>query len=71
VDAGGHAPGRKVAIVTAAGKGMGAACARELATRGYSLAMMSPPSGRFAPHPSHRSEQSLDYQAYYREPTTD
>jgi NAD(P)-dependent dehydrogenase (short-subunit alcohol dehydrogenase family) len=31
----------KVAIVTAAGKGMGAACARELATRGYSLALMS------------------------------
>jgi NAD(P)-dependent dehydrogenase (short-subunit alcohol dehydrogenase family) len=41
VDAGGHAPGRKVAIVTAAGKGMGAACAREFATRGYSLALMS------------------------------
>jgi NAD(P)-dependent dehydrogenase (short-subunit alcohol dehydrogenase family) len=41
VDAGGHAPGRKVAIVTAAGKGMGAACARELAARGYSLALMS------------------------------
>ena len=36
-----HTPGRKVAIVTAAGKGMGAACARELATRGYSLALMS------------------------------
>ncbi len=31
----------KVAIVTAAGKGMGAACARELASRGYSLALMS------------------------------
>jgi len=30
-----------VAIVTAAGKGMGAACARELAARGYSLALMS------------------------------
>jgi NAD(P)-dependent dehydrogenase (short-subunit alcohol dehydrogenase family) len=41
VDAGGHAPGRKVAIVTAASKGMGAACARELASRGYSLALMS------------------------------
>jgi len=48
VDAGGHAPGRKVAIVTAAGKGMGAACARELATRGYSPALMS------------RSEEAID-----------
>ena len=33
--------GGKVAIVTAAGKGMGAACARELAARGYSVALMS------------------------------
>jgi NAD(P)-dependent dehydrogenase (short-subunit alcohol dehydrogenase family) len=41
VDPGSHTPGRKVAIVTAAGKGMGAACARELAARGYSLALMS------------------------------
>jgi NAD(P)-dependent dehydrogenase (short-subunit alcohol dehydrogenase family) len=41
VDPGSHAPGSKVAVVTAAGKGMGAACARELATRGYSLALMS------------------------------
>jgi NAD(P)-dependent dehydrogenase (short-subunit alcohol dehydrogenase family) len=41
VDAGGHAPGRKAAIVTAAGKGMGAACARELSARGYALALMS------------------------------
>jgi NAD(P)-dependent dehydrogenase (short-subunit alcohol dehydrogenase family) len=41
VDTGNHTPGRKVAIVTAAGKGIGAACARELATRGYSLALMS------------------------------
>jgi NAD(P)-dependent dehydrogenase (short-subunit alcohol dehydrogenase family) len=41
VDADGHTPGREVAIITAAGKGMGAACARELATRGYSLALMS------------------------------
>ncbi len=31
-----------VAIVTAAGKGMGEACARELAQRGYALALMSP-----------------------------
>jgi NAD(P)-dependent dehydrogenase (short-subunit alcohol dehydrogenase family) len=38
---GSHTPGRKAAIVTAAGKGMGAACARELAARGYSLALMS------------------------------
>ena len=32
----------KVAIVTAAGSGMGAACARELAKRGYAVALMSP-----------------------------
>jgi NAD(P)-dependent dehydrogenase (short-subunit alcohol dehydrogenase family) len=32
----------KVAIVTAAGSGMGAACARELAQRGYAVALMSP-----------------------------
>ena len=31
-----------VAIVTAAGKGMGEACARELSRRGYALALMSP-----------------------------
>src|SRR3712207_9323797 len=31
----------KAAIVTAVGKGMGAACARELAARGYSLVLMS------------------------------
>lgn len=30
-----------VAIVTAAGRGMGAACARELADRGYSVVLMS------------------------------
>lgn len=35
----------KAAIVTAAGSGMGAACARELASRGYAVALMSP-SGR-------------------------
>jgi hypothetical protein len=34
--------GEKVAIVTAAGSGMGAACARELASRGYAVALMSP-----------------------------
>lgn len=34
--------GQPVAIVTAAGRGMGAACARELAARGYQLALMSP-----------------------------
>ena len=33
---------QRVAIVTAAGRGMGAACARELAARGYALALMSP-----------------------------
>src|SRR5919112_504336 len=33
--------GEKVAIVTAAGSGMGAACARELASRGYAVALMS------------------------------
>jgi NAD(P)-dependent dehydrogenase (short-subunit alcohol dehydrogenase family) len=32
---------RPVAIVTAAGKGIGAACARELARRGFSLSLMS------------------------------
>lgn len=32
---------KKVAIVTAAGKGMGAACARELAAQGYEVALMS------------------------------
>ena len=31
-----------VAIVTAAGRGIGAACAHELAARGYRLALMSP-----------------------------
>lgn len=31
----------KAAIVTAAGQGMGAACARELAARGYRVALMS------------------------------
>lgn len=32
----------RVAIVTAGGRGMGAACARALAARGYALALMSP-----------------------------
>ena len=32
----------KVAIVTAAGKGIGAACARGLAERGYKVVLMSP-----------------------------
>ena len=35
---------RPVAIITAAGRGMGAACARELSARGYHLALMSPSS---------------------------
>jgi NAD(P)-dependent dehydrogenase (short-subunit alcohol dehydrogenase family) len=34
--------GEKVAVVTAAGSGMGAACARELAGSGYRVALMSP-----------------------------
>ena len=33
---------RRVAIVTAAGRGMGGACATELAGRGYDLALLSP-----------------------------
>ncbi|HEX5848553.1 MAG TPA: SDR family oxidoreductase [Rubrobacter sp.] len=37
--------GKKVAVVTAAGSGMGAACARELSRRGYRVVLMSP-SGR-------------------------
>lgn len=32
----------RVAVVTAAGHGIGAACARELAPRGYALALLSP-----------------------------
>ncbi|HUU39542.1 MAG TPA: SDR family NAD(P)-dependent oxidoreductase, partial [Desulfatiglandales bacterium] len=32
---------KKVAVVTAASKGMGAACATELAQRGYDLVLMS------------------------------
>ncbi len=32
---------KKVAIVTAAGQGMGAACARELSARGYAVGLMS------------------------------
>lgn len=32
----------KAAIVTAAGSGIGAACARELASQGYAVALMSP-----------------------------
>jgi len=36
---------KKVAIITAAGKGMGAAIAKELATRGYQLALMSNAGG--------------------------
>ena len=35
----------KVALVTGAGKGMGAACARELVTRGWQVALLSPSGG--------------------------
>lgn len=35
----------KVAIITAAGKGIGAACARELAERGYRVSLMSVSGG--------------------------
>jgi NAD(P)-dependent dehydrogenase (short-subunit alcohol dehydrogenase family) len=41
----GQRSGERVAVVTAAGSGMGAACARELARIGYRVALMSP-SGR-------------------------
>lgn len=37
-----HDASPPVAIVTAAGRGMGAACARELAARGYRLGLISP-----------------------------
>ncbi|HUM72476.1 MAG TPA: SDR family NAD(P)-dependent oxidoreductase, partial [Chloroflexota bacterium] len=33
---------KKVAIITAAGRGMGAACAWELVAQGYQVALMSP-----------------------------
>jgi NAD(P)-dependent dehydrogenase (short-subunit alcohol dehydrogenase family) len=36
---------QKTAIITAAGKGMGAAIARELAAAGYNLALLSPTGG--------------------------
>jgi NAD(P)-dependent dehydrogenase (short-subunit alcohol dehydrogenase family) len=41
VEPNGNAPAGKVAIVTAAGSGMGAACARERAGQGYAVALMS------------------------------
>src|SRR5690348_18467452 len=39
-------PEAKVAIVTGAGRGMGAAIAHELAARGYRLAVLSPSGAR-------------------------
>jgi NAD(P)-dependent dehydrogenase (short-subunit alcohol dehydrogenase family) len=42
VEPNGNAFADKVAIVTASGSGMGATCARELAGRGYAVALMSP-----------------------------
>ncbi|GAB3629772.1 3-oxoacyl-ACP reductase [Pandoraea terrae] len=39
---------RKVALITAAGKGMGAAIARELAATGYQVALMSPSNSAVA-----------------------
>jgi NAD(P)-dependent dehydrogenase (short-subunit alcohol dehydrogenase family) len=41
VEANNNVSADKVAIVTASGSGMGAACARELAGRGYAVALMS------------------------------
>jgi NAD(P)-dependent dehydrogenase (short-subunit alcohol dehydrogenase family) len=41
VESNGNASADKVAIVTASGSGMGAACAQELAGRGYAVALMS------------------------------
>lgn len=41
MDTSNNASEKKVAIVTAAGRGIGEACARELEARGYSLALMS------------------------------
>lgn len=38
-------PNDNVAIITASGKGMGAACARELAERDYRVVLMSPSGG--------------------------
>ena len=38
-----------VAITTGAGRGIGAACARELAKRGYALALMSPSDSSVVP----------------------
>jgi NAD(P)-dependent dehydrogenase (short-subunit alcohol dehydrogenase family) len=41
MESNGNASAEKVAIVTASGSGMGAACARELAGRGHAVALMS------------------------------
>lgn len=48
-------PTPKVAIITAGGKGMGAACAVELAARGYTLVVMSPSGSGKALAESHGS----------------
>jgi NAD(P)-dependent dehydrogenase (short-subunit alcohol dehydrogenase family) len=42
VEANSNVSADKSVTVTAAGSGMGAACARELAGRGYTVALMSP-----------------------------
>jgi NADP-dependent 3-hydroxy acid dehydrogenase YdfG len=64
VDQRSHKLGRKVAIVTAAGTGMGTACARELATRAYSLALMSRSDGRLIYSTSPTKSDTPDSTSY-------